>query len=80
MSMRRWVAQLTDAHDLVSVAARNFSRELRRERRAGGFGQKEVAARAGISEAWVSRIESGSKLSPRIARRIADALEALHAR
>jgi transcriptional regulator with XRE-family HTH domain len=53
----------------------NISERLRAARITRGYSQKEAAARAGISQPHLSRIESGERTNPRTRKALADALD-----
>lgn len=58
------------------TTVRDLGAALRDARRAAGLSQHELAARAGVSRQWLSRLETGSNPGAEL-RKVLDVLAAL---
>lgn len=66
----RWKGSTMDEQQMASIAA-----QVRRARKAGGLTVKELAAKAGVADGTITRVETGQKVRPGNLRAILDALD-----
>ena len=59
---------------MVSVEGETFGTVLRRQRRAAGLTQEELAARAGLSARGIADLERGARHTPRRDRKVSTAV------